>query len=47
MIRFNALRLLAVAAVLATTACAPVFADHDQAGLAPVTFGQPTQLGQR
>ena len=47
MIRFNAFRLLAVAAVLAMTACAPVFADHDQAGLAPVTFSHPTQVGQR
>ena len=47
MIRLNALRLLAVAAVLAATACAPVFADHDQAGLAPVSFGQSTLIGQR
>ena len=50
MIRFNAIRLLAVAAVLAATACAPVFADKDQAGLSPVAFNstpQTTVIGQR
>ena len=42
-------RLVAVAAVLAATACAPVFSARDQAGLAPVTFAQPTPtvIGQR
>ena len=47
----NALRLLAVAAVLAAAACAPVFASNDQAGLSPVSFGaaaaHPTVIGQR
>lgn len=47
----NALRLLAAAAVLAATACAPVFATNDHAGLSPVSFGhgmdKPTVIGQR
>ena len=47
----NARRLLAVAAVLAATACAPVFASNDQAGLSPVSFGDSTTrttvIGQR
>ncbi len=42
-------RLFALVAVLAATACTPVFAAKDQAGLSPVTFGQPasTVVGQR
>ena len=51
MICANAIRLLAATAVLAATACAPVFATNDHAGLAPVSFGQsttqPTVIGQR
>ncbi len=51
MIHLSAIRLVAVAAVLAATACAPVFAPNDQAGLSPVTFApsasQATVLGQR
>ena len=38
MLRSLTVRLVAVFAVLAATACAPVFADHDVAGLSNVTF---------
>ncbi len=39
MVRSTLIRLFAVAAVLAATACAPVFADNDYAGSHPVHFG--------
>ena len=49
MSKTNAFRLLAVAAILAATACAPVFASNDQAGLSPVSFStaRPTQTSAR